>query len=73
MDDKLPKANVTPKTSTDTPQDPNAHFHQWLTENKYAVSVDALSDTNPYLEGKGFVLTDKPLLVVTIKKKEDTA
>lgn len=67
VEDTAPTPPVTPML----PDDPNAHFHQWLTLNNYEVSVDALSDKNPYLEGKGFVLTDKPLLVVTIKKKED--
>lgn len=71
---------VTPKVTPDNikaivtptlPDDPNTHFQQWLTMNHYELSVDALADNNPYLEGKGIVLTDKPLLVVTIKRKGD--
>lgn len=58
------------KTSTGTPTDPNIHLYQWLIDNNYELSVDAMSDKNPFLDGKGFVLTDKPLLVVTVKKKE---
>lgn len=63
--------NTTASVTPMLPDDPNAHFQQWLTMNNYKVSIDALSDNNPYLEGKGVVLTDKPLLVVCIKKKGD--
>lgn len=64
---------VTPETPPVTPMlpaDPNAHFKQWLEMNNYTYSLDALNN-NQYLEGKGFVFTDKPLLVMSIKKKED--
>lgn len=59
---------TTPEKTTLTP---DAHLQQFLTENNYELSVDALTNTNPYLEGKGFVLTDKPLLVISVKKKGD--
>lgn len=63
----------TPVSDTEVqePQDPNLHLHEWLKENNYQIKVEALTENNPFLEGKGFVLTDKPLLVVTVKKKED--
>lgn len=58
------------KTPNGTPTDPNIHLYQWLSDNNYELSVDAMSEKNPFLDGRGFVLTDKPLLVVTVKKKE---
>jgi len=59
------------KTPNGTPTDPNIHFYQWLNDNNYKVSVEALTEETPFLAEKGFVLTDKPLLVVSIKKKGD--
>lgn len=64
--------NVKQETKPlENPTDPNDHFNQWLIENKYKVSIEALTDKNPYLKGKGYVLTDKPLLVVTIRKETE--
>jgi len=71
VDTKVTTASPSEKIPETTPLDPNTAFNKWLTDNNYEVSVDALSDKNPFLEGKGFVLTDKPLLVITVKKKED--
>lgn len=62
----------TPPVTPMLPDDPNAHFQQWLTMNNYELSLDALSDKNPYVEGKGYIFTDKPVLVMTIKKKGDS-
>lgn len=64
-------APVQPVAVAETPLDPTTHFQQWLAENNYQIHIEALTENNPFLQGKGFVLTDKPLLVVTIKKKED--
>lgn len=62
---------VTPETlKTPETLDPNTHLHQWLRDNNYQIQVEALTENNPFVDGKGFVLTDKPLLVVTVKKKE---
>ncbi len=52
--------------------DPNEHLHKFLQENNYQLDVTALSDKNPFIAGGGFVLTDKPLLVVTVTRKETT-
>lgn len=65
-----PQETIDTKPSTEV-LEPNVHLHQFLNDNGYELSVDALTEKNPFLEGRGFVLTDKPLLVVTVKKKEN--
>lgn len=70
------KTTSVPESTPSKPSEeqaltPDAHLQQFLKENNYELSVDALTNENPYLEGKGFVLTDKPLLVITVKKKGD--
>lgn len=73
MNDSIKPPVSTVKPSQETPSDPNTHLNQWLTDNNYEITVEALTEHNPFLEGKGFVLTDKPLLVVTVKRKENNA
>ncbi len=75
MADVKEKPVETPQTETPPvtqmlPDEPNAHFKQWLDLNNYEVVLGILGNgNNPYIDGQGFALTDKPVLVVTIKKK----
>lgn len=74
MATQIPTAQPDPqptKTPNGTPNDPNLHFYQWLNDNNYEFSIDALPQDNPLLEGKGFVLTDRPLLVFSVKRKNE--
>jgi len=65
-EDVAAKANPQEK-----PLDPNTDFYNWLNEKNYKVTVEALAGNTPFLPEHGFVLTDKPLLVVKVVKKED--
>lgn len=49
--------------------DPNELLNAFLVDNKLVLSVTAISDENSYIKGQGFVLTDRPLLVVTATYK----
>lgn len=53
-----------------TELDPNVHLYQWLNDNNYELTLDSLVGKNPFLSGQGFVMTDRPLLVVKVTKKE---
>lgn len=63
--------DTKPQTTGNPLTDPNVLFYQWLQDNNFAVVIDSINEKTPYLDSRGIVLTDKPLLVVTIKKKED--
>lgn len=63
------KDTATKATPT-SPIEPNIHLYQFLNDNNYELSVGALTNTNPFIDGKGFVLTEKPLLVVSVRRKE---
>lgn len=67
--------DVNIPTNTEASQvtaiDPNQHLFQFLQENGYQLKVEALSNENPFIDNKGFVLTDRPLLVVSVSRKED--
>lgn len=65
--------NPTQETAIEAPlENPNQLLHRLLEENNLNLTVTALSDSNPFIENTGFVLTDKPLLVVTASYKEET-
>lgn len=64
-----PTSPKSAETITHVTADPNQLLNTFLTENNLLLTVDALSDGNSYIEGKGFVLTDKPLLIITAKYK----
>lgn len=65
---------TTPQASIDVPQkpDPNQLLHDLLEANNLKLTLSALNDANPFV-GTGFVLTDKPLLVVGATYKEENA
>jgi hypothetical protein len=44
-------------------------LYQWLAEKDYELTTNALTEKTPYLAQHGFVLTDKPLLVISCQKK----
>lgn len=57
----------------ETPRiDPTANtlLFNFLHENNLKLVVTALDQENPFVEGAGFVLTTKPLLVVKAEYKE---
>lgn len=60
----------TTEPAPQTPTDPNAHLQQFLADNDYELSVGALAERTPFLDNKGFIMTDKPLLVISAKKKD---
>jgi hypothetical protein len=61
------------QTETTKPRvDPNQLLFTLLKEHKLKLSVSALSQENPFIENKGFVLTEKPLLVVSAAYEEAT-
>ncbi len=71
MNDTKVTTPVSAKSSEEKPLEPNIHFYQWLNDNNYKVKIEALSGDSPFLAEHGFVITDKPLLVVKVVKKED--
>jgi len=50
--------------------DSNTLLNSFLVENNLILEVSAISDDNSYVEGKGFVLTDKPLLIVSARYRD---
>lgn len=69
-DSHIPKVIMHESLSdiTTPPENPNQLLHKLLEDNGLVLTVSAISDNN-YIEGAGYVLTDKPLLVVTAKYK----
>ena len=66
-----PEKTTVVKEDKTTPIDPNIHLYQFLNDNDYEINVEALTAANPFIEGAGFVLTEKPLLVIKVTKKGD--
>lgn len=69
----MPKDSPTPLTEDAISamiEDPNRLLYRLLEENNLKIDVTALDETNPFIDGKGFVLTERPLLIVTAKYKE---
>lgn len=52
-----------------TQTDPNELLNTFLNENNLVLTTSAISDNNSYIQGKGFVLTKSPLLVVGAEYK----
>lgn len=65
------QAEVKPVVGYDinTPPDPNDLLQTFLKENNLVLTVSAISDNNSYISKQGFILTDKPLLLVSVKYK----
>ena len=77
MDSITPLPTPTPTTEPqtdpipeDTREEPNKLLHRLLTDNNLKIKVAALSEENPFI-GNGFVLTDRPLLVVKAEYKKE--
>lgn len=68
----MDKKKGSPKPQVvDAPRvDSNTLLNSFLIENNLILEVSAISDDNSYVEGKGFVLTDKPLLIVSARYRE---
>lgn len=68
----MDKKKGSPKTEVvSTPRvDSNTLLNSFLVENNLILEVSAISDDNSYVEGKGFVLTDKPLLIVSARYRD---
>jgi len=49
-------------------KDPNTLLHDFLEENSLKLTVEAVVGDNPFI-GTGFILTDKPLLKVSVSYK----
>jgi len=68
--------SVTPSSSTSTftntptppPADPNQLLHYFLESNNLRLTVTAIEDENPFV-GTGFILTQKPLLKISVEYK----
>lgn len=50
--------------------DPNILLNDFLNAHGLTISVSALTNDNAFIEGKGFVLTDKPLLIISAQYKD---
>ena len=50
-------------------KDPNELLKTFLKDNNLVLNVSAISDDNSFVAGRGFVLTEKPLLVISVKYK----
>lgn len=68
MDKK--KSSPKPEVVSTPRVDSNTLLNSFLVENNLILEVSAISDDNSYVEGKGFVLTDKPLLIVSARYRE---
>ena len=68
----MDKKKFTPKQEVVTqtpPTDPNELLQTFLKDNNLVLTVSAISDNNSYVVGQGFILTEKPLLVIKVKYK----
>jgi len=59
------KAETVKLVEPTTKPDANDLLNTFLNDNDITLKVSAISDQNSYVPGQGFVLTDKPLLVVS--------
>ena len=66
-----PKGTKTATLVKPTPLEPNELLNSFLEDNNLVLTVTAVTQEggNSYIKGQGFVLTDKPLLLVTAKNK----
>lgn len=51
-----------------SPQDPNSLLHTFLEQNNLKLTIEAIESENPFV-GNGFILTDKPLLKISVSYK----
>lgn len=67
------RTKITPQKTVPTLNpvkvDPNDLLQQFLKENNLVLSVSAIDSDNSYIAKQGFVLTDRPLLIVSVKYK----
>jgi len=59
---------VTYPTPNSIKLDPNQLLHYFLENNNLKLTVTAIEDENPFV-GTGFILTQKPLLKISVEYK----
>lgn len=68
-----PPVEILPDTMVDigpiNKPNPNELLNQFLQDNNLKLTVAALDQENPFVPNRGFVLTEKPLLVVSVEYK----
>lgn len=69
----MDKKKITPQkpvlSQNPSKVDPNDLLQEFLKNNNLVLSVSAIDSDNSYIAKQGFLLTDKPLLVVSVKYK----